>query len=208
MRVRKQETMDKIKAAVEAFYKEKLRSPSPQEIADQLGMDRTTVWRYLKSMNQDSGVDYRVGDSITTEYTHKVEMEIVSIPIAGSIPCGSPEECEEAIDVYLPFPRALIGPGEFFILKANGDSMVDAGIDDGDLVIIRKGTEAKVGQIVAALCEGVDSTLKTLEKDEETGRLYLKAENASYPTSRRKIMPQNFTIQGIAVRVIKSLANG
>lgn len=204
MRERKQETKDKIRRAIDELYKKHLRSPSPQDVAEFLGMDRTTVWRYIKEMDLDEQVAYKKRKAITTDITHKVETEQVSIPLAGSIPCGTPEEQEEVIETYFSFPRVLLGAGEFFMLKAQGDSMVDAGIESGDLVIIRRETEARVGQIVAALCDGFESTLKTLAQDSD-GKLYLQVENHTYSENNQKIIPHSLSIQGIAVRVIKAL---
>ena len=84
--------------------------------------------------------------------------------IAGTIPCS------------------VIGKGEFFVLWASGDSMIEAGIDDGDLVIVRKQTDVPTGKIVAALVDG-DSTLRRLCCDKEKNGRYLHPENskADYP---------------------------
>ena len=102
----------------------------------------------------------------------------------------------------LLLPRVLLGSGEFFILRASGDSMVDAGIDSGDLVVVRRQYKAQPGKIVAALVDN-ESTLKRLDYDADGERLVLYPENAekNYPVIRS----DKFSIQGVAVQVLKAL---
>ena len=106
------------------------------------------------------------------------------------------------IEKYVALPRTLLGSGEFFILRASGDSMVDAGIDSEDLVVIRRGFEAQPGKFVAALVDK-ESTLKRLDYDKDGERLVLYPENKdkNYPVIRSN----NFSIQGVAVHVLKVL---
>ena len=87
-----------------------------------------------------------------------------------------------------------------YFLRANGESMIDAGIDDGDLVLIRKQSGAKEGQIVVALVEN-ENTLKRFYKDEENQCIRLHPENKKMTD----IIVPNCKIQGVAVKVIKSL---
>lgn len=196
----KEEKKTAIRIFAEEYIKCRHSSPSMSEIASALGIHKSTVWRYLKEMNAQRLLQYS-GDEVVTRTTEKVDMEQVSIPLAGSIPCGTPEEQEGSIEVYYSFPRAMFGKGEFFMLRAAGDSMVDVGIESGDLVIVRRETEARNGQIVAALTEN-SSTLKTYVKENENARAYLHPENraAGYEDIYR-----DFEIQGVAVKVIKDL---
>ena len=99
-------------------------------------------------------------------------------------------------------PRALLGEGKFFILRADGDSMVDAGIDEGDLVVVRRQLEATSGQIVAALVDG-GSTLKRLCYNSKNDQYELHPENKekNYPP----VEGNHISIQGVAVKVLKSL---
>ena len=77
--------------------------------------------------------------------------ETYNAGILGSIACGIPDDVEEHVEEYVPLPVSIFGRGELYILRANGDSMINAGIDDGDLIVVRKTTEAKDGDIVVAL---------------------------------------------------------
>ena len=100
---------------------------------------------------------------------------------------------------------SLFGKGEFYILKATGDSMVDAGIEDGDLVVIRKQPEAMIGDIVVALDETGSNTLKKYGGfDPESHSVILLYQNQErYPNKR--ILVKELTVQGIAQHVIKAL---
>ena len=201
MRSKSRDLMEKIKSFAEQYSVDNLgRTPSTREIGLALGINKATAYRYLVAMRDLGMVEYEDG-SIMTEKIRKVNTAQVGMPIAGTIPCGSPEQEEETIEEYISLPCSVIGTGEFFILRAVGDSMVDAGIDDGDLVIVRKQTEANTGDIVAALVDG-GSTLKRLFYDKHN-RPYLHPENreAGYPD----IVGTELSIQGVAVYTLKAL---
>ena len=129
----------------------------------------------------------------------------VPAPVVGAIPCGTPEEEEENIQEYVSLPVSLFGKGEFYILKASGDSMEDAGIEDGDMVVIRKQPEAHVGDIVVALDETGSNTLKKYGGiDPDSHSVILLYQNQKkYPDKR--ILVKELTVQGIAQHVIKTL---
>ena len=119
--------------------------------------------------------------------------------------CGTPEEEEENIQEYVSLPVSLFGKGEFYILKATGDSMVDAGIEDGDLVVIRKQNDAKIGDIIVALNEEGTNTLKTYGGTEphSNAAMLLYRNQEKYPD--KKILVKELIVQGVAKHVIRSL---
>ena len=121
--------------------------------------------------------------------------------IIGSISCGLPADVEEYVEDYVPLPVSIFGRGELYILRASGDSMIDAGISDGDLVVVRKTTEADDGDIVVALTEETGTTLKRLLHDKNSGRVILHPENSSM----QDMLFDSIAVQGIAVKVIKNL---
>ena len=141
----KQEKKDRIRAFVEDYIARHQLSPSTQVIADGVGVTKATAWSYLKELDQEDQLHYD-GGTITIPSGGKVCTDQVRIPYSGVIPCGTPEEQLEVTDRVYFLPRELLGPGEYFLLRASGDSMVDAGIDDGDLVLIRRATEAHPGE--------------------------------------------------------------
>ena len=201
MRSKNTELMNKIHRYVNEFCLETSRTPSVAEIAQALGISKGTAHNYLKAMDEREMLSYQDGE-LLTRVTRKCSTEQVGIPLAGVIPCGPPEEEVENIEEFIFMPRALLGEGKFFILRADGDSMVDAGIDSGDLVVVRRQLEAAPGQIVAALVDG-GSTLKRLQYNKEADRYELHPENRekNYPL----VQGNNISIQGVAVRVMKSL---
>lgn len=127
-------------------------------------------------------------------------MELTSVAVLGSISCGVPQLEEEYAEEFVTLPVSMFGKGEFYFLRANGNSMIEDGIDDGDLVLIRKQSEAKDGQIVVALVDN-QNTLKRFFVDEKNHCIRLHPENK---TMEDIIVPE-CVIQGVAVKVIKSL---
>ncbi|MFN3517587.1 MAG: transcriptional repressor LexA [Novosphingobium sp.] len=103
--------------------------------------------------------------------------DVIEIPLHGRIAAGVPIEALET-SATLPVPAALLGAGEHYALEVSGDSMIEAGILDGDYALIRRTDSARDGEIVVALVRGVDATLKYLRG--ENGRVRLDPANAAY----------------------------
>ena len=108
------------------------------------------------------------------------------VPLAGRVAAGDPilsgEQvlpADSAEDAFV-LPRQLVGEGELFMLRVSGDSMIGAGITDGDLVVIREQSDAENGDIVAALIDGVEveGTVKTLKRSD--GHTWLMPQNPAY----------------------------
>ena len=178
-------------------------SPSLKKIADQMQVSRTTVYRYLKEMSEDSVLDY-YGEGIDTKELNGTNMNLAPAIIVGSIPCGEAQSEEQYVEAYVNLPTALFGKGEFYILRAKGDSMEDAGIAEGDLVIILRQPTAEVGDIVVALDDEQQNTLKRFAGFDEKGRSILEYMNEDvYPG--KQIIVKELTVQGVAKHVLKSL---
>ena len=105
---------------------------------------------------------------------------LVSLPLLGRIAAGTPIEALSDPTNHLEIPASMVGSGEHFALEIIGDSMVDAGILDGDTVVIQRAETARHGEIVVALINQQEATLKTLLK--EPGRVGLEAANPRYET--------------------------
>ena len=178
-------------------------SPSLKKIADQMQVSRTTVYRYLKEMSEDGVLDY-YGEGIDTKELNGSNMNLAPAMIVGSIPCGEAQSEEQYVEAYVNLPTALFGKGEFYILRAKGDSMEDAGIAEGDLVIILRQPTAEVGDIVVALDDEQQNTLKRFAGFDEKGRAILEYMNEDvYPG--KQIIVKELTVQGVAKHVLKSL---
>ena len=116
--------------------------------------------------------------------------DIIELPLHGRIAAGQPIEAFEA-DSQLAVPAALLGPGDHYALEVSGDSMVDAGILDGDYALIRRADTARDGDIVVALVDGQDATLKYFRRD---GRIVqLDPANGSHS-------PQRYPAERVAVQ--------
>ena len=206
MRAKSMELMDQIVSFIDQFYSAKHTSPSANEIAQGVGISKATAHRYLVEMTERGMLEYDgASRTIVTKMISKFSSSSFSAPVVGAIPCGEPEVEEENIEEYVSLPVSLFGQGDFYILNAAGDSMVDAGIDDGDLIVISKQGSANVGDIVVALDENQSNTLKLFAGiDTKSGEAILRYCNEErYPG--REIRVRQLIVQGVAKHVIKAL---
>ena len=188
-------------AAIEKFVSDYTDSngisPTMQEGADGVGSSKATVQRYIAQLCEDGILDYSGYRTMTST---KTKAAAIRVPVLGTIACGIPKFAEENIEEYVRLPVALFGKGNFFILRAYGDSMIEAGIDNGDLVLIRQQNYADEGQIVVALMED-EATLKRFYPEPKKHRIRLHPENSRMDD----IYVDNCEIQGVAVKVLKDL---
>lgn len=198
MRSKDQKTLKAVERFVCEFTDQRGYSPSLQEIADSVGVSKTTAHRYVAKLRADGVVGYSGYRSLVPA---GVRGGSVMVPVLGRVACGLPRYAEENIEEYVRMPEALIGGGEFFLLRAVGDSMVGAGINEGDLVLVKRQNTAEKGQIVVALV-GEEATLKRFFPEAGKKHVRLHPEN---PAMKDIIVP-SCEIQGVAVKVIKDLA--
>ena len=121
------------------------------------------------------------------------------LPILGKIAAGTPIEAIQQERDRIPVPESLLGAGEHFVLEIQGDSMINAGILDGDFVVIRRTNSASSGEIVVALVNGEEATLKRLRK--KGASIALEAANPAYET--RIFGPDQVAVQGKLVGLIR-----
>lgn len=157
--------------------------PSVREIGQALGMrSPSTVHQHLTALAR-KGYLRRDGDRMRVmEITNRTAVadadEVVHLPLVGRVSAGTPILAEQHVDDMIPIPRRFVGWNEeCFLLTVRGDSMIGAGIHDGDLVIVRCQPTAEPGDIVVALFEA-EATVKRMAID--SGRPYLRAENPAY----------------------------
>lgn len=200
MRSKSPELMLKIRDFIEEYFDRYSSTPTVREIAGAMKVSTSSAHRYLVAMAERDMVTYE-GRHLTTPKIELMMPEVTHAAVVGSIPCGTPEEKEAQIEQYLPLPIALFGTGSFYALRASGTSMIDAQIDDGDLVIIREQETADLGDIVVALTDEDKNTLKRLGFDHETRSYYLHPENKGLDDMYVK----QLRIQGVATHVIKAL---
>ena len=197
MRSKDPEIMKRTVDFVEAYHLDYNSSPSLRVIADGVGIGSTTVYRYLMEMNERGMICYD-GKTIRNEKINKSQRGTIRAAVIGRIACGIPNLAEQHVEGYVNLPESLFGQGNFYILRASGCSMTEAGIDDGDLVVIREQNTAEDGQIVVALVDD-EATLKRFFH--EGDRIRLHPENPRM----KDIFVTDCRIQGVAVKVIHDL---
>ena len=121
------------------------------------------------------------------------------LPVLGRIAAGTPIEAIQQERDRLPVPESMLGAGEHFVLEVQGDSMINAGILDGDFVVIRRTDSANSGDIVVALVMGEEATLKRLRR--KGASIALEAANPAYET--RIFGPDQVAVQGKLVGLIR-----
>lgn len=204
MRSKNQKTMDEIVKIIEEFRMERGETPSLAQIAEKVHISRSSVLYYLRDMDERGIIEYSAR-KMETPLTQKIRPSSSFAPVVGSVRCGEPTDEVEEIEGIYSLPNEIFGEGTKYILRAVGDSMVDAGIDDGDLVVINKHKEPHEGDIVVAQTEDNTYTLKELGKyDSKSGKVKLFYRNESaYP--EKYILAALSSIQGVAKHVIKAL---
>ncbi|WP_342319892.1 transcriptional repressor LexA [Corynebacterium mayonis] len=190
--------------------------PSIREIGDAAGLQSTSSVAYqLKELekkgflrrdpNKPRAVDLRhlpgspktVKDTATDD-AFEGASPTRFIPVVGQIAAGSPILAEENVENYLPLPGDLLGDGELFILQVVGESMRDAGILDGDWVVVRSQPVAEEGEFVAALLDG-EATVKEFHRD--SSGVWLLPHNEAFSP----IKGDNATIMGRIISVFRTL---
>jgi repressor LexA len=144
MRTKDQGALDKILKFVNKYYQENRVAPTISEVAAGVGVARSTTHRYIQELSDRDLLDYGRG-ILSAPESAKMKTAYIAAPLVGSIYCGSPEEEEENVEEYVSLPVSLFGKGDFYILRAKGDSMVDAGIAEGDLLVIERNCPASEG---------------------------------------------------------------
>jgi len=189
---------------IEQYQDENQRPPTIREIQDHCGFKSPRAVSYILEKLEAARMIIRRAHSRGVQLTKpSATSPGVQLPLFASIPAGSPDQFDasEASETlrFIPTTLGISNPGKAFAVRVRGDSMIDAGIFSGDIVVLEH-KEAKTGDIVAALIDG-ENTLKRLVK--ENGRVYLKAENENYPN----LDPvEKLDIQGVVVSVLRTFA--
>lgn len=199
MRQKDTELMNRIRDFAEDYYTAEGRSPTTTEIAAEMGIARGTAYKYLLAMDERGLISYD-GKMIVTDKIERMSATVRAEVYTGAIPCGGPEAIEAAVEDYVSLPSSIFGTDEMYVLHTHGSSMIEIGIDDGDLVVVKKQQHAKIGEVVVALHNN-ESTLKTLLYDNKKEKYILHPENSSM----QDIEVENLVVQGVAKFVIKAI---
>lgn len=200
------ETQDRILAYIQSEIRERGYAPSVREIGEAVGLRSTsTVHGHLMRLEKkgllrrDAMKPRAMG--LSPEYSSS-EDEVVDdvrrLPVVGRVAAGQPILAEENIEEELPVPVGLTGSGEQFILRVRGDSMIEAGILDGDYIVVRRQADAQNGEIVVALVED-SATVKRFYK--ENGHFRLQPENSTM----KPIIVDEVSIVGKVVSLLRKM---
>ncbi len=196
MRVLNQETLERVAQYNIDYQKKYGKSPSFREIMRALNLGSlATVQRYVRALQKSDRLEVTNTGNIQP-LPQLEEGSRTVIPLIGEIACGEPIFAVENIEESYAFPKSLFGDGELFMLRAKGNSMIDAGINKGDLVVLRRQTTADDGEIVAALIDG-EATLKRLFHRD--GKIVLHPENKRM----KDMVLDSCDVQGVLVSCIK-----
>ena len=204
MRTKDQGTLDAILKFVNKYYQKNRTAPTIIEVAEGIGVARSTTQRYLKELGDRGLLNYDRG-ILSAPESAKMKSAYFSAPLVGSIQCGSPEEEQEYVEEYVSLPVSMFGKGDFYILRAKGDSMVDAGIEEDDLLVIERNCPASEGDIVVALDPDNQNTLKRFAGYDEDEECYLLAYENEERYPGKVIKVKSFRVQGVARHVLKAL---
>jgi len=182
-------------------------SPSTRQIGDAVGLRSSSAVSKHLAVLEDKGflrrsptmsrpIDVRV--FLRETQTTQPAEDSVAVPVVGDIAAGTPISAEEHVDDILTLPRGLTGRGNVFGLRVRGDSMIDAAICDGDIVVVRQQSEAHSGQIVAAMIDD-EATVKVYRR--RNGHVFLEPRNPAYDV----IDGDRAVVLGTVVSVLRSV---
>lgn len=179
------------------------RTPSVRELMRSLGYKSTKRVQEIISGLADKGIINKFEDGrymlVTNPDLGESHAQTVNVPVVGTASCGSPNLATENIEGYIPVSISLAKQGgKYFLLHAKGDSMNEAGINDGDLVLVRQQNIAHEGDRVIALIDG-EATIKEFHKTNDVVLLKPKSTNSAH---KPIILEEEFQIQGVVVTTI------
>lgn len=181
------------------------KSPTIREMKEHFGVSSdNSILKHLKALADKGYIekdDTPRGIKLLSSIKEKLTgaFEDIKLPVFGFIPAGGPVASEEHVDSWMSVGSDLAeNPEDFFILRVTGNSMIDAGIFEGDMVLINSAKQPKDQDIVVALVDN-ENTLKRYVK-QKNGQVYLKAENPEYSD----IYPENdLQVQGVVTSLIR-----
>ena len=169
--------INSVLACIREYQLDTGRSPSYREIMRLCRLPSIgQVQRCVKVLKEQGELDSEADGSIALDDRFLTKHK--AVPLVGTIACGSPIDAIENYENVYRLPEELVGRGEHFMLHAKGDSMTGVGIYDGDMLIIRMQSSANKGDIVAAMIDEEEATIKTFRPQGDS--ITLQAENPDY----------------------------
>lgn len=173
-----QQSQQKILDFIKKEIEQKGYPPSVREICAAVGLKSTsTVHAHLNHLEEQGLIRRDSTKPRALEVIDGTQSRGRSVPLVGRVTAGLPILAIENIEEYLTLPHDMLGKDDLFCLRVQGESMIDAGILDGDIIIVREQNNAENGEIVVAMIED-EATVKTLNR--KNGKTWLMPENPDY----------------------------
>ena len=174
--------------------------PTRADIAQELGFKSpNAAEEHLKALARKGAIEIIPG---TSRGIRLPELTERGLPLVGRVAAGNPILAEENIEDRIDLPAGFFQPRADYLLRVRGDSMIDAGIFDGDLLAVHKTQQATNGQIVVARIED-EVTVKRFQRTRKRNHIVLLPENKAYDPIEVDLQAQAFAIEGLSVGVIR-----
>lgn len=182
--------------------------PTRADIARELGFrSANAAEEHLKALARKGAIEMIAGTSRGIRLNDVRAKEAPrGIPVVGRVAAGSPILAQEHIDEYCDVGTGLFSPRADYFLRVQGDSMIDVGIYEDDLLAVHRTTDAQNGQIVVARIDD-DVTVKRLQRTRHRHQLLLLPENSRYQPIEVDLRRQSFAIEGLSVGVVRRGVN-
>lgn len=198
-----------ILACIAESLRERGYPPSVREIGEAVGLtSSSTVHAHLAVLQREGYLrrDPTKPRAIEVRYDPSTKAAMAArptrtVPLVGDVAAGTGVLASENVEELLPLPEDFTGTGSLFMLRVRGESMIEAGILDGDFVVVRQQPEAENGEVVVAGIPGEEATVKTFSR--RRGRVVLTPANATL--APMEFGPEEVTIYGKVVTVLRRL---
>jgi repressor LexA len=188
-----------ILALIKTWIEDTGYPPTRADIAKELGFkSANAAEEHLKALARKGAIEMIAGASRGIRLPDHQS----GLPIIGRVAAGSPILAEQHIEDYCDLAANFFHPRADYLLRVHGDSMIDIGIMDGDLLAVHRTTEAKNGDIVVARIED-EVTVKRLQRSSSKHLIHLLPENSDYQPIEVDLREQSFTIEGLSVGILR-----
>lgn len=177
--------------------------PTRAEIAKELGFkSANAAEEHLKALARKGAIEMTAGASRGIRLVDDAANDENQLPIVGQVAAGSPILAEQHIDDYCKIDKSFFSPQADYLLRVKGDSMIDAGIHDGDLLAVSSRATANHGELIVARI-GDEVTVKHLHQTSEKRHIKLMPANIDYQPIEVDLAEDDFSIEGLGVGVIR-----
>lgn len=187
---------------IEKYYLQHQQPPTEREIARHFGINQSAARKHLKALERKGRLTMR-NDGTSRGILLNSVAPTVPVPIVGTVRAGTPLLAEENLEGTMMFDMSMVGSEQTFLLRVKGDSMIEAGIFEDDLLLVRRAESVRSGEIIVARI-GDETTVKRFYNI--AGRIFLEPANKNYSPIMVE-EPEDFHIEGRVVALIRDMRN-